>query len=201
MSSIKRDNHKCLKELPVKSNSDVPDTVLFLRGVVPWYLKSIFFWFSVQISYFVQNLFICASPRDPSVISFSSFAHKSPLAAYIDFSCSCTLELCVITFMTLIIAILFCKVEIPFIIYVFTYQSNQMFLLGSVLNQTFHSFAFDDILPWSKKMEKLCDFDWTFVHFWRPLWTGDYKRWFSFSLTPKKTEFSYWIRDEQDQTF
>lgn len=87
------------------------------------------------MSYFAQQ-FVCASPRDPSIISFSSFPHKSPLAACIDFCCTCSLELCVITFMTLIIANLFCKVEIPFIIYVFGYQSIHMFLLGSVLIRT-----------------------------------------------------------------
>lgn len=162
------------------------------------YLKTTSFWFSVQVSYFVQQLFTCASPRDPSVISFSSFAHKSPLAACIDFCGSCSLELCGITFMTLITAILFCKVEIPFIIFIFTYKRNHMFLLGSVLMQILPLMTF---LPWSKKMEKLCDFDQTFVHFWRLLWTGDYKSWFSFSWTPKETEFSYWIPNKQDQTF
>lgn len=99
-------------------------------------------------------MFICASPTDPSVISFSNFFHKSPLAACIDFCSTCSLELCGIIFMMLIIAVLFCKVEMPFIIYVFTYQSNHMFLLGSVLIQTLPLMTF---LRWSKKMEKLCD--------------------------------------------
>ena len=121
------------------------------------------FWFLVRISYSVQHLFICASPHDPSVISFSSFVHKSPLAACIDSCSSCSPELCGITFMTLIIAILFCKVEIPFIIYVFTYQSNHLFLFSSFLIQTLPRMKF---LPWSKEMEILCDFDWTSVHFW-----------------------------------
>lgn len=161
-------------------------------------MKTTFFWLSAQPSYFVQQLFNWVSPHDPPVISFSSSLHKSPLAAGIDFYSACSLELPGITFMMLIIAILFCKVEIPFIIYVFAYQSNHMFLLGSVLIPTLLLMTF---LPWSKKMEKLCDFGWTIVYFWRRSWTGDDKSGSSFSWSPKMTEFSCWIQDEQDQTF
>lgn len=75
---------------------------------------------------------------------------------------ACSLELCVITFMVLIIAIVFGKVKIPFIMKAFTCESKYMFLLGSVLIQTLPLMAF---LTWFKKMEKLCDTDWTSMNF------------------------------------
>lgn len=103
----------------------------------------LFFWFSAQPSYFVQQLFNWVSPRDPPVISFSSSLHKSPLAAAIDFCSVCSLELPGITFMMLIIAILFCKVEIPFIIYVFC-LSEQPHVFIRLCSHS--DFAFDDIL-------------------------------------------------------
>lgn len=97
LSPIKRDTHKCPKNPP----ENHPETALFLSRVL-WDLKSTFSWFLAHTSYFVQQLFTCASPCDPSAISFGSFTPKSPFAARIDLCQGLSPELCVPTFLTLI---------------------------------------------------------------------------------------------------